>query len=294
MTAADRERVTELQRALPEGTVVVDPALLDRYSRDVTGRFSGAPAAGVRPADAGEVAAALRLCNERRVAVVPQGGNTGLVGGAIAGEGEVVLSLERLAEVEDVDRATRTVVAGAGATLAAVRERARSGGFDLPIDFAARDGATIGGMVATDAGGALTMRHGTMRDLVAGLRVVLADGTIVDGLQRSFLKDGSGFDVTRLMCGSEGTLGIVTAARLKLIPAAAYRVVALLALGSLRDAVQVTARLRGDVPSLEAVDFFLAGGLDLVTEHAALPRPFPKDHATFLVVSCAGASDPAP
>ena len=283
--------VAALVGMLPEGTVLTDPERLDRYTRDVTGRFSGRPAAVVRPRTVEDVAATLRACNDARTGVVPRGGNTGLVGGAVAAGDEIVLSLERLTRIEDVDATARTLVAGAGATLEAVREHARGGGLDFPLDFAARGSATIGGMVATDAGGSLVLRHGTMRDLVAGLQVVLADGTIVDHLHRPG-KDGSGFDVTRLMCGSEGTLGVVTAARLKLVPRPEQRAAALVALGTLDDAVTAAARLRVEVASLEALDFFLAGGLELVREHAGLPPPFPAEHGAFLVASCAGDSDP--
>ncbi|HEX2195288.1 MAG TPA: FAD-binding oxidoreductase [Actinomycetota bacterium] len=289
MTPETRAALVE---ALPEGTVVVDADLLVRYSRDVTGRFSGTPSVVVRPRDPEEVATVLRTCHETRTAVVPQGGNTGLVGGAIATREEVVVSLERLDRVGEVDSASRTVVVEAGATLEAVRARAQGHGLELPIDFAARASATIGGMVATDAGGALVVRHGTMRDLVAGLRVVLAGGAIVDHLERP-AKDGSGFDVTGLACGSEGTLGIVTAARLKLVPLPAHRTVALVAVGSLDEAAAVTADLRAQVASLEAVVFFLEGGLDLVRDHASLPPPFPRRHGAYLVVSCAGDVDPA-
>lgn len=287
--ALGRNDLAELRAVLRDGAVVVDPDLFERYARDVMGRFTGVPTGVVRPADAHEVAVVLRFCDERRVPVVPQGGNTGLVGGAIPRGGEVVLSLERLSRVREVDRAARTVVAEAGATLAAVSERARAAGFELPIDFAARGSATIGGMVATDAGGALTMRHGTMRDLVAGLQVVLAGGSVVDHLERP-PKDSTGFDVTRLMCGSEGTLGVVTAARLKLVPAPRHRTVALLATASLEDAVAVAASLHA-AECVEAVDFFLREGLDLVRNHAGLPAPFPDEHPVFLVVSCAGDGD---
>lgn len=276
---------------LPGHAVVSDPALFERYSRDVTGRFSGTPAAVVRPADADEVAAVLRFCNERRIPVVPQGGNTGLVGGAIPSDGEVVLSLERLAHVGAVERSS--VAAGAGATLEAVQQRALASGLEMPIDFAARGSATVGGMVATDAGGALTMRHGTMRDFVAGLQVVLADGTLVDHLHRP-PKDSTGFDVARLMCGSEGTLGVVTAVRMTLAPAPSHRTVALVATRSLEDAVNVVSLLRTELPTVEAADFFLHAGLRLVMDHAGLGPPFRDEHAAYLVVSCAADEDPAP
>jgi FAD/FMN-containing dehydrogenase len=282
-----------LSAALRPGALVTDPGLFDRYARDVTGRFRGSPSAVARPASTDEVAAVLRVCNERGLAVVPQGGNTGLVGGAIPFGGEVVISLELMTRVGDVDPSSKTVVAEAGATLESVRRRAAGASHELPIDFAARGSATIGGMVATDAGGALTLRHGTMRDLVVGLRVVLAGGSVVDGLDRP-QKDATGFDVTRLMCGSEGTLGVVTAVRLRLVPAPRHRTVALVGAASLDAAADVTARLRRDVASLEAADFFLEPGLDLVRQHAGLAAPFERDHAAYLVVSCAADADPAP
>ncbi|MGH2808477.1 MAG: FAD-binding oxidoreductase [Actinomycetota bacterium] len=281
-----------LVAALPEGTCVVDPELVARYAHDVTGRFSGTPAAVVRPTTTGEVAAVLKVCARDGIGVVPQGGNTGLVGGAIASSTEIVLSLERLTRVDEVDRASGTVVAEAGATLEAVRSAAQAQRLEFPIDFAARGSATIGGMVATDAGGALVMRYGTMRDLVVGLQVVLADGTIVDHLHRP-PKDSSGFDVTRLIPGSEGTLAVVTAARLKLVPLLEHRTVAVIAVASLEGAVTVAAHLCREVTSVEAVDFFLEAGLQLVRRHAQLPALFPNEHAAYLVVSCAAHQDPS-
>jgi FAD/FMN-containing dehydrogenase len=277
---------------LPTGSFLTDRDLLERYAHDVTGRFNGIPSGVARPSDVQEVARVLHVCDEHGVGIAPQGGNTGLVGGAIVGRDEIVLSLERLRSVADVDTSTSTVVAEAGATLENVRAAARAAGREFPIDFAARGSATIGGMVATDAGGAYTMRHGTMRDRVVGLQIVLADGTIIDHLRRPG-KDSSGFDVTRLIPGSEGTLAVVTAARLALIEKPAHRAVALLALASLDDAAAVTSRLPDMTPSIEAVDFFLAEGLALVRSHANLRAPFSEPHAAFLVISCAAATDPS-
>lgn len=283
--------IEHLRTALPHGVLVADPDLLGRYSHDPTGRFSGVPLAVARPRTVQELSAVLRACNEARIGVVPQGGNTGLVGGAIANEDELVLSLEHLSRVESVEGAAQTVVAEAGASLSSVQRVAGDAGLELPIDFAARDAATIGGMVATDAGGALAMRHGSMRHLVAGLRVVLANGTVLDHLDRPS-KDSSGFDVTRLLCGSEGTLGVVAAARLKLVRRPSHRTVALIGTESLEAAVTLTARLRVEVEGLEAAEFFLARGLDLVMGHGSLPSPFPRQHEAFLLVSVAADSDP--
>lgn len=276
---------------LPAGSVVFDADLLARYGSDLTGRFHVPPIAVLRPRSVEEVAAALRLCDQNRIAVVPQGGNTGLVGGAIPRKDEVILSLERLKGVGEVAPGSDTLVAEGGASLANVEHAARAHGLTFPIDFAARSTATIGGMVATNAGGALVMRYGTMRDRVAGLQVVLADGTIVDHLDRPD-KDSSGYDVTRLFPGSEGVLGVVTAARLKLLTRAAHRAVVIVALPGVDEASRAVATIRQSLVSLEAADFFLRTGLDLVREHFELPALFTKPHEAFLILSCAGETDP--
>lgn len=276
---------------LPASAVITDADRLSAYGTDLTGRFRRTPAALLRPGSVEEVASMLRICSDRRIAVVPQGGNTGLVGGAIPIRDEVVMTLELLTELENIDGSSATLVAGAGATLQSVQEFARARGLDLPIDFAARASATVGGMIATDAGGALVMRHGTMRDRVAGLEVVLADGTVLDHLHR-LEKDSTGFDLTKLIPGSEGTLGIVTRARLKLTPQPRHRVVAIVAVAKLEDATRTVEKLRSGVSSLEAADFFLSAGLDLVRSHFDLPPLFDETYGAYAVLSCAGQHDP--
>lgn len=277
--------------AFPGSSLITDADRLVTFGTDLTGRFRHLPIAVVRPASVDEVAAIVRTCNEHGFRLVPQGGNTGLVGGAIPTSDEIVMSLAGLGHVGDVDEASRCLVAEAGATLQSVQDAARAHGLELPIDFAARASATIGGMIATDAGGALALRHGTMRDRVAGLEVVLADGTVIDHLDRPE-KDSSGFDLTRLIPGSEGTLGIVTRARLRLTPHPSHRSVALVAFEGIEEAARVTARLRSTLPSLEAADFFLEGGLELVRERFGLPPPFGRPHGAYVVLSCSGNQDP--
>jgi FAD/FMN-containing dehydrogenase len=283
--------ITQIFSEFPAPAVITDADRLSVYGTDPTGRFIHPPLAVLRPGSVDDVASMLRTCSDNRIAVVPQGGNTGLVGGAIPIRDEVVMTLDRVRQIEDVDKGSVTLVAGAGATLQSVQDSAHVRGLDLPIDFAARASATVGGMIATDAGGALVMRHGTMRDRVAGLEVVLADGTVVDHLHRPE-KDSTGFDLTKLIPGSEGTLGIVTRARLRLIPQSRYRVVAVVAFASLEDAARALSVFRSDVLSLEAADFFLRAGLDLVREHFGLPQLFDKPHEAYLVLSCAGPHDP--
>lgn len=284
--------IDQLEQGLPARSFITNFAERKRYSRDITGRFSGVPQAVARPKNVEEVSQFLDACSRARVGVVPRGGNTGLVGGAIAVAGEIVVTLERMNGITELDSASRTILVEGGVTLGAVRAHAQAKGFDFPIDFAARASATIGGMIATDAGGALALRYGSMRDLVVALQVALADGTVIDRLDRPH-KDSSGFDLTRLICGSEGTLGIVTAARLKLIPQASHRIAAILAMDSLEDAVIVAALLARESTSLEAADFFLQSGLSIVTKHTNLPPLFGEEHSAFLVTLHAGDMDPS-
>ena len=161
----------------------------------------------------------LAACARHGVAVVPQGGNTGLVGGGVPHGRAVVLSLARLDELGPVDAATAQVTVGAGVTLAALQEAARAAGFEAGMDFAARDSATVGGLVACDAGGARALGHGTARARVAGLEAVLADGTVVDRMQ-GLLKDNAGYSLPALLMRNEGTLGMITRVRWRLAPAA--------------------------------------------------------------------------
>src|SRR4051812_23650852 len=219
------------------------------YEVDWTGRFRGSTPAVVRPGTPEEGSAGLRGCAEAAAPVVPQGGNTGLVGGSVPLHGEVVLSLRRLTALDRVDGRAAQVTASAGVTLAALQEHARAAGLDVGVDLAARDSATVGGMVSTNAGGVRLLRYGPMRAHLTGVEAVLADGRVVSHLG-GLLKDNTGYDLGGLLCGSEGTLGVVTRARLRLVPRLDERVVALLALSSLDDAVDAVARLRRELSSI--------------------------------------------
>src|SRR5947209_4243126 len=161
------------------------------YERDWTGRFGARSRVVVRPADPAQVAATIRACARHGAPIVPQGGNTGLVGGGVPRRGEVVLSLTRLTMVGDHDPGLGQISAGAGVTLATLQAAAAEHGEDAGLDFAARDSATIGGIVACDAGGARAMRYGTARARVAGLQAVLADGAIIDRMS-GLVKDNAG------------------------------------------------------------------------------------------------------
>jgi FAD/FMN-containing dehydrogenase len=184
------------------------------------------------------------------------------------------------------------VTVGAGATLASVQGAARSVGLDVGVDLAARESATIGGLVATNAGGIRVLRYGSMRAQVAGAEAVLADGSVVSRLG-GLLKDNTGYDLVSLLCGSEGTLGVVTQVRLRLVPHLRSRAVALLALADVASAVGLLPALRRDLPALAGAELFLADGLALVRAHAGLPAPFGAAHPAYLLLECAATTDPA-
>ena len=280
-----------LAEIVGEAHVITDAGVTASYETDWTGRFSGRARLVVRPGSTGEVAAVLRTCATARAAVVPQGGNTGLVGGSVPVDGEVVMSLRRLDRIGPVDRVAAQVTAGAGVTLGRLQQHARDAGLEFAVDLTARDSATVGGMVATNAGGVHVMRHGGMRAQVVGVEAVLANGEIVSRLG-GLIKDNSGYDLASLLCGSEGTLGIVTRVRLRLVPQLSHRVAALVALPSTEAALDVTAALRERVPSLEAAEITFGSGVDLVVEQMGLPPPFATTPAVCLLVECAATRDP--
>ncbi len=283
----------KLREAVGAQHVIVDRDVMASYSLDWTGRFQGAASAVLRPGDSAEVATVIGLCREADVAVVPQGGNTGLVGGGVPLSGEVVVSLTRLSRIFDVDQVGGQLTAGAGASIASVQAAARAAGWVYGIDLGSRDSATVGGTVATNAGGLQVLRHGNTRTQLLGVEAVLGTAAVVSHLG-GLLKDNTGYDLGGLLCGSEGTLGVVTAARLRLVPPSPERVVALLGFASAAAAVEAGFLLRRSLPELQSLEFFLAAGLHLVCRVNNLPPPFATDHRAFLVVEVAGQRDPLP
>jgi FAD/FMN-containing dehydrogenase len=292
LTAADGtgRLAAELVEVVGPEHVLRDPDVVAPYTTDWTRRFSGTTALVVRPADTGQVQTVVDACRRAGIPIVPQGGNTGLVGGGVPRDGEVVLSLTRLDGLEPVDATAAQVTAGAGVTLAALQAHARRAGFAFPLDFAARDSATVGGAIATNAGGIHVLRYGSMRTQVVGVEAVLSDGSLVRRMS-GLVKDNAGYHLPSLLAGSEGTLAIITRARLRLVPEATSRVTALLALGSTADALAVFARLRRRLVHLEAAEVFYADGLALVRRHGGASSPFPADHSTYLLVEVAGYDD---
>ena len=279
----------DLVGAVGAAHVLRDRDLVASYEQDWTGRWHGRARLVVRPGSTGEVAAVLMACAAAGVAVVAQGGNTGLVGGAVPYDA-VVLSTARLAHLDPVDTAAAQVTAGAGVALARLQEHVAATGLMFAIDLAARDSATVGGMVATNAGGVHVIRYGHMRAQVAGLEMVLAGGQVLSRLG-GLVKDNTGYDLTGLLVGSEGTLGVVTRVRLRLVPALPWRIAALVGVSGTAEAVaRVSAAWRAGA-GVEAAEIFYADGLDLVCSVAGCPPPFARRWPAYLLVECAGPAD---
>ncbi len=281
-----------LREALGPAGVLSDPAELAPYVEDWTGTHRGSTPAVLRPAGTEEVAAVVHLCREAGVALVPQGGNTGLAAGAVpdtSGD-QLVLSLTRMRAVRDVDPVADTMTVEAGVVLAEAQRVAADAGRLFPLSLGSEGSCTVGGNVATNAGGTAVLRYGMMRDLVLGLEVVLPDGRVWNGL-RGVRKDNTGYDLKQLFVGSEGTLGIVTAAVLRLFPATPRRATAWLALPSVGAAVSMLGVLRARAGAhLSTWELVSRQGLDLVLEHLPGTRdPFTAPHPGYGLVELGAA-----
>jgi FAD/FMN-containing dehydrogenase len=281
---------SQLAEIVGDTHVLVDRDLVASYESDWTGRFTASARCVVRPGSTDEVAAVVLACRDAGVQVCVQGGNTGLVGGSVPVDGAVVLSTRRLATIEEIDPLSSQVTVGAGATLSAVQAVVRKAGFDVGVDFAARESCTIGGMTSTNAGGERVLRYGTMRAQIAGIEAVMPDGTVVSRLA-GLPKDNTGYDLVSLLSGAEGTLGVLTRLRLRLVPLLPGRAVALVAVASTSDAVELVRSARA-LRSLEAAELFYADGLALVCAHTGLPAPFADSHPAYVLLECADRDDP--
>ncbi len=278
-----------LGKELESGGVIVGDEVTSRG----TGWGSEAPCvarAVLRPSTTEQVARVMRLCHDAGQPVVVQGGMTGLVSGATPTPNEMALSLERMTAIEELDEVGRTMTVQAGAPLQMIQERAREAGFLFPLDLGARGSCTIGGNVATNAGGNRVIRYGMTRDLILGLEAVLADGTVLTSLNR-MIKNNAGYDLKHLFIGSEGTLGIVTRVVLRLRPAPRSQNTALVAVSELADVVRL----------LSAVDAGLGGGLSayevmwedfyrIVTTPPAKGKPIlPQGSPYYVLIDALGA-----
>jgi FAD/FMN-containing dehydrogenase len=252
----------------------------------------GAPLAVVRPASTAQVAAVLRLASDAGVPVVPWGGRTGLVDGCVA-DGAIALSLDRMAAIEGVDVGAGTMTVQAGCILQTACEAAADEGLLLPLDLGSRGSATIGGNIATNAGGNRVLRYGMMREMVLGLEAVLADGTVIDAMN-PLLKNNAGYDLKPLFIGSEGTLGVVTRAVLRLRPAPVSQDTAFIGVERFDDLPRLLRRLeRGLGGNLSAFEVMWADFHDLVTSAPARGRPpLAERYPWYVLVESLGA-DPA-
>lgn len=219
-----------------------------RYFTDWRGVFTGSALAVARPTSTAEVAAIVSLCAREGIAIVPQGGNTGLAAGAtpIVDRSCIVLATERMRTIRNVDSAGYTISVDAGCVLADVQEAAARHNRLFPLSLAAEGSAQIGGLIATNAGGTAVLRYGSMRSLMLGIEAVLADGSIVHGM-RALRKDNAGYDWKHLLIGSEGTLGIITGAVLRLFPRPRHSATALIGVSSLEDAIELYATLQESI-----------------------------------------------
>jgi FAD/FMN-containing dehydrogenase len=288
--AGNRE-VIERLREVVGPQVIEDPDMVASYTTDWTGRFKGRTSAVVRPGSTDEVAGVVAACRELGVALVPQGGNTGLVGGGVPLHDEVVLSLQRLNTLQPVDTLAGQVTAGAGVAISALQQAAVDAGWAYGVDLGSRDSATVGGTVATNAGGTKVLRYGDTRAQVLGVEAVLGTGSVISHLG-GLVKDNTGYHLPGLMCGSEGTLAVVTAARLRLVAPMPYRTVAVLAFATVAQALDASGVFRRSLPALESCELFLLPGLELVCSVTGMRSPFSEPHPAYLLVEAADRSDP--
>jgi FAD/FMN-containing dehydrogenase len=277
------ELIDALRVRLGARGVLTDPADTAPYCEDWRRLYHGRTPGVLRPATVAEVAEAVRLCAESGVPIVPQGGNTSMVGGAAVSEdgSQVILSLSRMHRVRAIDATDMTMEIEAGVTLKAAQDAATDADCLLPLSISSEGSAQIGGVLATNAGGNNTVRYGNARDLVLGLEVVLPDGQVWNGLRRLH-KDNTGYCLRQLFVGSEGTLGIITAAVLKLYPRPREIAVALCAVASPKAALDLFNGLQQhDAAAIQAYEYMSRAGIDLVLRYipgAALPIATPAEH----------------
>ena len=281
------QRLTE---ALGPDVVATSPDAVAPWLADWRGLYRGQAQAVVRPRTTEQVAQALALCQQAGAPVVPRGGNTGLCGGAAPGgqPDNVVISLDRMDAIRSIDTTANTIVAEAGCILGNLRRAAADADRLFPLSLAAEDSCQIGGNLATNAGGVNVVRYGMTRELVLGVEAVLPNGEIFHGL-RTLRKDNTGYDLKQLLIGSEGTLGIITAAALRLLPRADSRAVVLAAVESAQQALQLYSLLFARCGArLQAYEFFTGECLDLVLTHAEnVHAPFAERYPAYVLLEIA-------
>jgi len=279
----------------PKG-FTVDAEIMAPWLTDWRGKYHGRAAAMLSPATTDEVAAIVRMCAEAEVALVPQGGNSGMVGGATpdASGNQLLLSLRRMNRIRHIDEAGQLAVVEAGVILENFHNEVIPHGLRFPLTLGGKGSATIGGLVSTNAGGTQVLRHGSMRTLTLGIEAVLPDGSIFDGLA-PLKKDNRGYDLRHLFCGAEGTLGIVTAASLRLVPVAAARRTAWIGIDSPDSALLLLRRVDAAIGrELEGFELIPHSCLDAVLRHIPQTRaPLAAGQPWYVLLELAGESDQA-
>ncbi|MBT1511580.1 FAD-binding oxidoreductase [Bradyrhizobium sp. SRL28] len=282
--------INELRNALDKGAVLSGGDIDARYHHDLAGNPVPKPRAVVRPRTTEDVSALLRLCHREGVPVTTQGGMTGLVRGALPNANEIVLSMERMNSVEEVDTSAGVAIAQAGTPLQKLQERVEQDGLMFPLDLGARGSCTIGGNISTNAGGNRVIRYGMTRDLILGLEVVTADGTVLKGL-RKYIKNNTGIDLKQLYIGTEGILGVVTRAALRVFPAPAERQVALCALPSFGQVMTLLKLARkslgGELTAFEAM--WNAYYRQTVERVKGVVGPLPTHHPFYVLLEASGS-----
>ena len=279
--------ISRLKAVLGEGGWSQDPERLAPKLVEWRDRWQGDTPFLALPKTTAEVAAVIGVCAESGTPVVPQGGNTGLVGGQIP-LGEILLSTERMRAIRDVDAFDDVLVAEAGVTLQAAHEAALEVRRRFPLDIASQGTATIGGIISTNAGGTAVLRYGNTRDLVLGLEAVLPNGEIWNGLKR-LRKDNTGYDLKQLLIGAEGTLGVVTAASLKLFPVLVSRATAIAAVDNPEAAIRLLARAKDEAGgAVEAFELMGRRGVDFVLKNIPNQRdPLAQVHPWYVLIEIA-------
>ena len=279
--------IAELKSLLGSGRISEDADIIKTYSDDWTGRYRGSARAVISPQSTDEVAEILNWCSTNQVGVVPQGGNTGMVGGSTPLNGELIISLRKMKNVNFSDTNDNQIVAEAGATLLEIQNLALERSMIYGVDFAARDSATIGGTIATNAGGLNVLRYGTTRRQIISVEAVTGTGEIIGNLN-GLDKDNTGYHLPSLLCGSEGTLAIVTRAKLRLRPKPKENVSILFGLDTIQDAVNLTEACVSTSTEIIACELFFQKGVDLVREAYDLQPLWNNRNSIYLLCEFAG------
>ena len=290
---AVQQMIDDVRARFGPKVVITDRSDVEPWLTDWRGRFHGAAEAILAPSSTDEVAEIVRLAAEHRVPLVPQGGNTGMVGGATAPEdgSALVLSLRRMNRIRSIDSDNRIAITEAGVILAILHDAAHEIGMRFPLTLGARGSCTVGGLTSTNAGGTQVLKFGTMRALIAGVEAVLPDGSVHDGLS-GLKKDNRGYSLDQLLIGAEGTLGVVTAVALRLVPAVASRAVAWVGVDSPAKALELLRFLEARTNSVEGFELVPEDSLQLVLKHVPGSRaPLTGEHRWHALIE-ATTADP--